>query len=760
MRGAVHVARTERDVTVTEYQSAPSKAIAIARMYRLGAEPVQALGPGSKEKRSALEALGRALGVDLADVPTKTSCARRIAEIVKVPWDDECASVGDTITLTGLNRLVDGAVDWLVHNGRIVEGELVRALMTVEPAPGSARPTQRELAMDNLSLDMKHNIAELLVKLSESETAPKGVAFRGRAFTFDEVTFHDGAWRDRLGDVQGWLKFETDLADESAEAFDRSLVLQLGLESGSTDVEALGGRLLERLDRAVELRDKFDAELESETEGAATWESATKQWVSDWEDLEDEEESEEYGTITASADVWSIADFVERAMDDNLELSPAYQRADVWSTATAQQLIESILRGIPLPSVILLKYATDDGTHHEVVDGKQRLTSILRFTGTHPVALEMVKAKSAKWGVADLDRVFREDYPAFRRLWKLHEPESLTAQVERTNYFPFPLRKGVVKPLSGELEPLRGKYYSEIKNSVITVAGDKHKVSYVFERQSQYKVPVIEYKSVKAAQVHEVFSLYNKQGKHLNAEEIRNALYHQLPLMRGLLVTAGDSDNIAEVAPFLVEDWEDLSSTQEVLNGHGYAKAGYKRTKLLSWVLAGLIVDDEAPEVARSTSAHINGLLKATKDNRRSMLWDETVVLDAMLLLDHAIDAHTVIPDEAWAPQFKPQSKWQELQLVGTLIGLAAARAVYEERLPDIVESKLEEIAEASASAPWKRPTKTQSKEQWMHTARVVTSLLELLEADLDEVTAVLQKRFGSSGIRRLAHMADLPYTL
>ena len=55
---------------------------------------------------------------------------------------------------------------------------------------------------------------------------------------------------------------------------------------------------------------------------------------------------------------------------------------------------------------------------------------------------------------------------------------------------------------------------------------------------------MITYKQVTSEQIHEVFSLYNKQGKHLNAEEIRNALYHHLAFMKALVVTAGDSGTV------------------------------------------------------------------------------------------------------------------------------------------------------------------------------------------------------------------------
>ena len=77
------------------YQSATSKANAVARMYFLGNQPAEPLGPGSKEKKSALIAMGRFVGLDLGDVAGKGECGRLIAEKLAVTWDADCVSAGD-----------------------------------------------------------------------------------------------------------------------------------------------------------------------------------------------------------------------------------------------------------------------------------------------------------------------------------------------------------------------------------------------------------------------------------------------------------------------------------------------------------------------------------------------------------------------------------------------------------------------------------------------------------------------------------------
>ena len=117
------------------HESARTKAEAVARMYFLGNRVAETLGPGSKEKKSALVALGRFVEIDLEPVAGKHECARLIAAALGVPWDDTCVSAGDTVTLVGLNRLVDGAVTAHIKSGTGPVRSLIRELAGVNPAP-------------------------------------------------------------------------------------------------------------------------------------------------------------------------------------------------------------------------------------------------------------------------------------------------------------------------------------------------------------------------------------------------------------------------------------------------------------------------------------------------------------------------------------------------------------------------------------------------------------------------------------------------
>jgi 5-methylcytosine-specific restriction endonuclease McrA len=64
-----------------------------------------------------------------------------------------------------------------------------------------------------------------------------------------------------------------------------------------------------------------------------------------------------------------------------LNLNPGFQRDSVWSLSDRRKLIESMALGYPLPAIFLYKREHDGRLIYDVIDGKQRLETILRFTG-------------------------------------------------------------------------------------------------------------------------------------------------------------------------------------------------------------------------------------------------------------------------------------------------------------------------------------------------------------------------------------------
>jgi Protein of unknown function DUF262 len=63
-----------------------------------------------------------------------------------------------------------------------------------------------------------------------------------------------------------------------------------------------------------------------------------------------------------------------------LDLSPPYQRGEVWGLIRKRNLIRSILLGIPIPAIIVNdRFSSSWGDKIVAIDGKQRMTAILGF---------------------------------------------------------------------------------------------------------------------------------------------------------------------------------------------------------------------------------------------------------------------------------------------------------------------------------------------------------------------------------------------
>jgi hypothetical protein len=79
---------------------------------------------------------------------------------------------------------------------------------------------------------------------------------------------------------------------------------------------------------------------------------------------------------------YTVADYCHQLIEKTTTINREYQRTDkVWPTAAKSYLIDTILRGFPIPKLSL--YQTTDlrsrKTVHEVVDGQQRSMAILEF---------------------------------------------------------------------------------------------------------------------------------------------------------------------------------------------------------------------------------------------------------------------------------------------------------------------------------------------------------------------------------------------
>ncbi|WP_266034794.1 DUF262 domain-containing protein [Brucella intermedia] len=78
---------------------------------------------------------------------------------------------------------------------------------------------------------------------------------------------------------------------------------------------------------------------------------------------------------------YTISDFIEWHNRKQLRLDPSFQRGAVWNPVAKAFLIDSILNKLPVPQIYLRTRidAVSQKTVREVVDGQQRLRTILEF---------------------------------------------------------------------------------------------------------------------------------------------------------------------------------------------------------------------------------------------------------------------------------------------------------------------------------------------------------------------------------------------
>lgn len=101
-----------------------------------------------------------------------------------------------------------------------------------------------------------------------------------------------------------------------------------------------------------------------------------------FEGLEDQLALERKKVDVASVS-FSVRELVRMYEDGELSIAPSYQRKYRWSRVVASTFVESIFLGLPIPPIFV---ATNDDFQWEVVDGLQRISTLILFLSDDPDA--------------------------------------------------------------------------------------------------------------------------------------------------------------------------------------------------------------------------------------------------------------------------------------------------------------------------------------------------------------------------------------
>ncbi len=101
----------------------------------------------------------------------------------------------------------------------------------------------------------------------------------------------------------------------------------------------------------------------------------------------------------------SLAWFLDLYHGKQLDLEPEYQRRSVWNNDYKQYFMDTVLKNYPSPAIFLhAEISTTGRTVYHVVDGKQRLTSIVEFISDH-------YRTSTQYSGADLGEKYYSELP-------------------------------------------------------------------------------------------------------------------------------------------------------------------------------------------------------------------------------------------------------------------------------------------------------------------------------------------------------------
>ncbi|MBU0663407.1 MAG: DUF262 domain-containing protein [Proteobacteria bacterium] len=83
--------------------------------------------------------------------------------------------------------------------------------------------------------------------------------------------------------------------------------------------------------------------------------------------------------INRSPNQQDLSWFIDMENQERLDLEPPYQRRSVWTPKDRYFFLDTIFNNYPSPAIYLQKENTTKGPKYNVVDGKQRLQTVLRY---------------------------------------------------------------------------------------------------------------------------------------------------------------------------------------------------------------------------------------------------------------------------------------------------------------------------------------------------------------------------------------------
>lgn len=180
-------------------------------------------------------------------------------------------------------------------------------------------------------------------------------------------------------------------------------------------------------------------------------------------------------SVIKDTKAYSINDFINWYDNNELSLSPKYQRNAVWNNNAKSYLMDTILRGYPIPQIFLRQIidVNTRKTTREIIDGQQRLRSIIEFTqDSYPISKSHNNDLGGKF-YSELTDNLKEAFLSFNistEIIKLKEDSKIYEMFARLNTNNMALNKQELRNAKfwGEFKVYIYKKTTQLRDFLIT----------------------------------------------------------------------------------------------------------------------------------------------------------------------------------------------------------------------------------------------------------------------------------------------------
>lgn len=306
---------------------------------------------------------------------------------------------------------------------------------------------------------------------------------------------------------------------------------------------------------------------------------------------------------------WSILEIYQKTKSGRLNLSPDYQRNNIWKIDKQTAFIESLFMGIIIPPIYVVEIPGAnmlEESSYEVVDGKQRLTTIKNFLTNeitlHEKALEYYTDWFGGKRYADITSEYKEltnamlssvldiyvitanspeftKYDIFSRLNKGAEKlkvNEIRKAIYRSQLL-LDIDTFIKERLDKELHPEFSEQYNKIFTRAAQIRYDDYGRFYrsvAFYIKSNIETHIVDgYNSRPREMINNVLYGIQKGEIVISSEELEAILVSTLELKEKLIDNTDGADYIIDACiPFVVRNKELLYEKLETISNNPQIK--------------------------------------------------------------------------------------------------------------------------------------------------------------------------------------------